>query len=251
MQVLPPVTEPPSVPFPRRHVPPQRRGKCGYQRYRSCARWEFGFTCAFCLLHENDISVGLGVERRGLTALDHRQPRSRAPHLTNVYGNCYYVCRWCNIRRGGKPVRSGRARLLDPCKDRWSDHFEVRDLKLVPKSGDLKAQYTTQLYSLNDDTRVELRRERRILYEEHLPVLLALLDEEVELVRLHRTLGKQRFLVEAKVSRESVRKLLEPLRRRLLPVPSDAPSRAGCDVDGHDQLPSGLATQLRAVDFGA
>jgi hypothetical protein len=47
MKILPPATQPPRQPTIRRHEPKPAQGEEGYQAYRPCLRWEFGFTCAF------------------------------------------------------------------------------------------------------------------------------------------------------------------------------------------------------------
>lgn len=45
MRILPPVLTPWPAVIERRHDPPLARGRHGYRAYRSCLRWEFGFTC--------------------------------------------------------------------------------------------------------------------------------------------------------------------------------------------------------------
>jgi hypothetical protein len=50
-KILPPVTQPWPQVIVRQHKPPEAK----YKTYRACLRWEFGFSCAFCLLHETDL----------------------------------------------------------------------------------------------------------------------------------------------------------------------------------------------------
>ncbi len=61
MRTLPRQTQPPATPIERRHAPAPGR----YDSFRPCLRWDFGFTCAFCLLHEADLAEH-GTEGTGL-----------------------------------------------------------------------------------------------------------------------------------------------------------------------------------------
>ena len=116
MRHLPPRTRLPASLIERRHAP--RPG--AYPLYRSCLRWEFAFSCAFCWVHESDL-IEHGVEGLGLTAIEHHRTRSAYPELTNDYHNCFYACRLCNTARGDSPDVSavGGHRLLDPCTVAW------------------------------------------------------------------------------------------------------------------------------------
>lgn len=81
MKILPPVTLPPRQPTTRRHEPKAAFGAEGYQAYRACLRWEFGFTCSFCLMHEADLTggravEGLGGDGCGAPHLSRRRPES-------------------------------------------------------------------------------------------------------------------------------------------------------------------------------
>src|SRR5438552_905085 len=102
MNVLPLQTRPPTEAVARGHAPP--RG--GFNSYRRCLRWEFGFTCAFCLLHEADL-VDWGASGSGLMTIEHRVPQSDpavGAALADDYGNCFYACRYCNRSRGVAPL---------------------------------------------------------------------------------------------------------------------------------------------------
>src|SRR4051812_19451819 len=104
----------------RRHTPSPSKD---YRAYRACLRWEFGFSCAFCLLHEADI-VAAGTEGWGVMAIEHFVPQSHAPDLVNVYSNCFYVCTLCNSARGDRPNQApDGANLLNPCDDPWNELF--------------------------------------------------------------------------------------------------------------------------------
>lgn len=90
MKILPPETHLPSAPLRRQHLPEP----ASYSEYRQCLRWEFGFSCAFCLLHEADL-IENGIEGTGFMGIEHRVTRSSAPTQEDAYGNCYYACRFC------------------------------------------------------------------------------------------------------------------------------------------------------------
>ena len=70
MRALPPTTLPASEPIARRHAPDG-----AWASFRACLRWEFGFTCAFCLLHEADF-LEHGAEGSGLFATEHHVARA-------------------------------------------------------------------------------------------------------------------------------------------------------------------------------
>ena len=160
MKILPARTAPPNEAIdPRRHSPPAH-----FESYRSCLRWEFGFMCAFCLLHESDLFEG-GAPGTGLMTIEHfvRQ-EGEGSARANEYANCFYACRFCNGARGSRyevaEERGGR-RLLNPCSNAWAEHFElVGTDRLRPRRGDADARYTYRAYDL-DGPRKRMSRGRR------------------------------------------------------------------------------------------
>lgn len=158
MKVLKAETLPPSRPFTRCHSPQA----ASYAAFRSCLRWEFGFTCAYCLLHETDW-IPQGTEKSGLYAIDHFETKKDAPTKVTEYSNCIYACRYCNsVDRGSTPDKSADGkRLLDPSVSAWSQHFKLVADRLTSIDGDTDAQYTEETYSLNSPIKVSKRRERR------------------------------------------------------------------------------------------
>src|SRR5690349_1008078 len=103
MKILPPQTLPPNARIERRHQPEGVTGRYGYRAYRACLRWEFGFTCAFCLLHEADLAP-FGAEGLGVMTIEHFVPVSVDEEKAGEYRNCYYACRLCNQSRSNAPV---------------------------------------------------------------------------------------------------------------------------------------------------
>jgi len=128
-------------------------------------RWEFGFTCALCLLHEADLEeYGVDVSRSSKTWIEHIVPQSDDPDNVNVYKNCLYACCYCNRARSTRPLQDENGNLLlDPTSSAWAAHFDARDDKLVPKTGD--GEYTRICYELNDELKVLMRGNRRARIE--------------------------------------------------------------------------------------
>ena len=167
MKILPSRTEPTTLAVPRRHTP--RLG--AYGLYRPCLRWEFGFTCAFCLTHETDL-VEHGVRGWGLEWIEHLVPRSVDEARIDDYSNCYLSCRFCNEARSDTPNvdKLGR-RLLDPCVAPWADHFLREGDSLEPRVGDPDAEYTWATYDFDDERKKVMRRTREARLEDALLTL--------------------------------------------------------------------------------
>lgn len=138
MRILPPQTQPPASPITRRHEPSPSRQ---WTLYRDCLRWDFGFTCPFCLLHEADLFGGAGGEGLGGMTTEHRIARSVDDSLAGDYSNCLLACRFCNRSRSNSPTRLGDRRLLDPTQDAWADHFVVSGDEIVPVEKSTDASY--------------------------------------------------------------------------------------------------------------
>lgn len=230
MRVLPPVTQPPEAPIPRRHRP-RPAGRWG--QYRSCLRWDFGFTCAFCLLHDADVHGGLPGEGLGGTTVEHVIARSTDPSLAAEYENCVYACRWCNRSRSAHPTEHEGVRLLDPTRVAWGDHFVARTDTLVPADGDPDARATHRAYSLDDPRKVGRRRVRRELVSDRLRLIVRQGAEFTELLQLADTLWRRdpgrfgRVMREIRRLRHDAGRALEDLRRYEA-VPGDAPRTCRC-----------------------
>lgn len=253
MKILPPRTFPPQSRIERRHRPADVTGRRGYQSFRPCLRWEFGFTCAFCLLHESDLAEH-GVEGLGLMSVEHFIPVSAEDALINDYENCFYVCRFCNGARGTASTLSkdGR-RLLNPCREVWGEHFfaSAGD-RLVPYSGDSDAVYTAQVYDLDDLRKIRVRRSRRERIEEwtallgRAPGLLRALLARAQSTRSAER--KEELLLAAHEVRVSLLRAVRDIRRYAA-IPEDADQ--GCRCPGSEDccLPTLLEEQMLEVDL--
>lgn len=162
MKILPRRTLPSPTRVDRRHRPTRAKHRYGYRAYRACLRWEFGFTCAFCLLHEADLAEH-GAEGLGLLGIEHFRPVSSGREGVNEYDNCFYCCRLCNEARAAAPGAGPQgARLLNPCSTPWGRSFQVTDDDcLQPPPDDADALYTAAVYDLNDPRKITLRSFRR------------------------------------------------------------------------------------------
>jgi len=211
-----------------------------YETFRACARWEFAFHCAFCWLHESDLCES-GIERTGLTWLEHLIPRSEDDSRADDYGNVAYSCRFCNASRARRRVVDAQGRrLLDPCTTAWAVRFRREQWRLVPATGDPDADYTHEAYNLDDPRKRELRAARGRIIEEandvlrDVPGLLSQLAGNAipDAIQLAATLGD--------VLDRAKRDL-----RRYRAVPQDAPGRCRC---GHENtLPTFVAIQCSEV----
>jgi hypothetical protein len=162
MRILPPVTQPWQRVIVRRHNPKLLRGAKGFQSYRPCLRWEFGFSCAFCLCHEADLA-SYPIQGSGLTHVEHFVPKSRDRAGRNIYNNCFYACRFCNVSRGIALNEGAEGKLINPCERAWQDAFVLSEDKIWPcDERDRDAVYTLDTYRLNDVPKVKMRRLRRL-----------------------------------------------------------------------------------------
>lgn len=246
MKTLPVRTLPATTAVERRHTP--RHG--AFASYRSCLRWEFGFSCAFCLTHESDL-VEHGVEGTGLMSIEHHVPQSRDPAGVHVdeYANCYYACRFCNRSRGAEPnVDAIGQRLLDPCRDAWGAHFTTTDDRLEPRPNDGDAARTHRVYDLDDPRKRLMRRHREDVLKEAFRILRGgpqrlrrLLDAAARPMMPDRG-----ALLEAA---EDLRSLMGRAKRdveRFSAIPTDAEAACRCSTSEACSLPPFLETQVEA-----
>lgn len=244
-KVLPSVFSLPGQPTARRHSPiVSGEGERGYEVFRSCLRWEFGFVCAFCLLHEAQLSP-LGAKGSGVFWIEHIELRSARPDLINSYANVVYTCKLCNLARGRKPkVTNTGVALLDPTTDAWSQHFEWRDDNLSSLSD--RGAATLRAYDLNSPQKVRLRKETRDALLEAVevlsygPTMLAELLADIDALPTARRPVRLRTAALLHSTLARARRTLA----LLAPVPLDADPSCHCKNSQHCTLPAWLAVQL-------
>lgn len=188
MKILPPRTPLPKNPTERSHSPEPANWDGGYRAYRPCLRWDFNFSCAFCLLHEADFFRTGKSRRSGLFSAEHVKLQSQDKAGRNDYRNCVYCCRYCNRARSIHPTSRGDDLLLDPSKVAWSDHFAIQDDELQPVTNDGDAGYTCEAYQLNDPLKTEFRRARRETIQR---AVYCLTESAANIKRAHTLLDNQ------------------------------------------------------------
>lgn len=254
MKILPPTTLPSKVPFTRSHDPKGADYKGGYHTYRECLRWEFGFTCSLCLLHEGDLEeYGVDDSRSSKMWIEHIVPQSDDPSKANVYKNCLWACCYCNRARSAKPLCDEKGnRLLDPTSSSWAEHFDALDDKLVSKTG--AGEYTGISYDLNDELKVRMRGVRREQIEELRKQVREYSAEAKRCDELAQRLAASEkprdrddaeFLLKLAAKREKEIQKARTVLERYCGVPLHGPTVCRCKCDL--KLPPQLTEQLIEV----
>lgn len=240
----------PLVAQARRHRP-QLTKKGQYTLFRPCLRWDFGFTCAICLVHEADLTER-GIVRVPLMWIEHFIPQSdprRGKRLAHKYGNCIYACRYCNNRRGKKANvdRKGR-KLLDPTVVAWANHFAVSGHQLLPLPGDSDAIYTAKAYGINDAIRVDMRERRSARIQKAVRVLRDAPAKRASLENLAAAEPDVAVAAEHRATADLLSLSIEDATATLMRyqvVPDDAPRRCRCRSKRGHSLPKWMANNIQ------
>lgn len=251
MRLLPEI-HPGTAPFPRRHSPrPATDVPGAHTVYRRCLRWEFGFTCVYCLVHETDLARGLPVEGEGSMTIDHFIPVSTKAPEPNAYENCYLACRQCNRAKDAFcPPDDGE--LLDPCHHAWAEHFELVEGNLEPAGNDPRAKITLRVCQLNSERKIEIRQFRKQAHEEHRATLRATPSRIASLLALAEELRPRQpetsdqLLACARQLDEAQRKAWRDLAR-WRPEPRDRPRSCRCEKPPALELPPPIEAQVVTV----
>ena len=248
-RVLSSVAPLPSAPVERRHAPVNGGDHArAYERFRPCLRWEFSFSCTFCLLHEAQVCPE-GAAGSSQFWIEHLELQSERPDLRSTYTNLVYACRRCNLaRRSRSRVDALGRRLLDPCSDIWAEHFLAEGDELLPRTPN--AEYTAATYDVNDPVKVALRRDRREAIDESLHVLrtVPMLLEQLMQGIGFRPRPEQRLHLEIA---EQLHKSLAAARRTLIQlsaVPADASSDCAC-YRAVCELPETVLAELLHIEL--
>ncbi len=247
--ILPPVTRPWRETIGRLHRPLVAKGSKGFQSYRACLRWEFGFSCAFCLCHESDLAP-YGVEGSALTHVEHFIPQSLNATQRNDYYNCFYICRFCNVSKGATYSDDAEGRsLLNPCTHAWLEFFTVSRDEILPRDEDGDAAYTSDVYELNDPRKKRMRRLRRLTIGQCTGFLRRSRTIEHALLDNVQSGGGIEYVdVAREIVRQRRRAYMDLLKFRA--VPHDCDTSCACGHHLHHQLPGSLLEQnLDLEDF--
>jgi len=242
---LPPTTRPWSRKIDRQHAPKPGR----YSSYRECLRWEFGFSCAFCLIHETDL-LKAGTKGWSLMHVEHRIAQSDDPSQINIYRNCFYICERCNKSRRALPNEDDEGHtLLDPCTVAWVDHFDCSGDRLLPRPDDRSAQYTWESYRLDDPVKMQLRERRRYWMVRCAEALLDCADMETRLVNKAVDEANDKDVAETEqrlILAQSLHRMRAPFLEKLAeftPIPESRTTSCRCGRRDHLALPDVLAEQ--------
>jgi hypothetical protein len=107
--------------------------------------------CEYCLIHQDDAQFRFHVDH--VISRKHRGATTAA--------NLALACLRCNVAKGtdvGAFIRRPRrlVRFYHPRQDRWTDHFRLNGVRIVPLTDIGEA--TVQLFDLNGSDRLLLRR---------------------------------------------------------------------------------------------
>jgi hypothetical protein len=111
--------------------------------------------CEYCLIHESDTHLGCQI--------DHVISEKHGG-VTDV-ANLAYACTYCNQAKGSDIASiadstGALARLFNPRKDKWSDHFRLNGVRIEPKSE--IGEVTTRILAFNTAERLLEREELAI-----------------------------------------------------------------------------------------
>ena len=223
VKVLPPFLRP----FPRKLDRSHSPDGLAYKAFRSCLRFEFGFTCAFCFLHEKDFYEH-DISGSGLFWVEHFLLASEAPDKRHTYGNCFYSCRFCNSARATRPTVDAEGnKLLNVCRDVWSEHFQMIDDRMEPIERDADARYTVTAYNVNDPRKQEMRRNRRELIESCCKVLETCPNLIEGLLEQFENSGDFDCIRAAEQLSHHYFSAMKDMKR-FFPIPPDAPHACRC-----------------------
>lgn len=250
MKIRPAQLDLPSSPIARQHKPKKRTGKSGYRNYRQCLRWDFGFTCSLCGLHESDFKP-TGVEGLAITSVEHVVAQSEDEDQRNDYNNCLYACMLCNTARNATARRDAKGRrLLDPTQTSWADHFEFSGYELVARHGDADAEYTAESYDIGDPRKTRMRQFSAELLADRMLILTEALpkaDRLLELAAEQDNRADAQLLVGAaqEIFRTACAAVVE--MRSYRAIPHDAGKKCDCNHVPSLALPEHLSAQTIEV----
>ncbi|HZF54859.1 MAG TPA: hypothetical protein VE093_39690 [Polyangiaceae bacterium] len=202
----------------------------------------------------------MGVEGFGLTAAEHLATRRDNPGQVNDYKNCVYICRLCNGARSTRVSvdRLGRC-LLDPSKKAWAEHFDLKGIRLTPKSNDQDAVYTEKTYDINCRRKLEMRSKRAKFIADN----IAALAEKAARIAQYLEIAQRLLAQDDAARREDVQFLLKEAQRverdaasrrenlrHFLAIPRDADNVCDCGMVARLDLPSEYRRQVQRVVDG-
>jgi len=236
MKILPDVIKPFSEILIKKHNPKSK----DYTKFNPCLRWDFGFTCPFCLLHESDLTIM--AHGSGVFWTEHFIPQSVDSSIKHDYNNCIYSCRYCNHSRGiGKNSNKDGHKLLNPTTEIWSNHFSIKNDQLTFETQDYHASYTNLLYDLNDDRKVKARKRRREslqFIKKHLKESPSLIQNLNDLLNKDLKKDDKLTLIKAIQNINNTTKKAKKDLKLFIALPEDKPTICDCTDPPDLKLPN-------------
>lgn len=183
-----------------------------------------------------------------MVSIEHVTPQSEDKEQRNKYDNCVLACRFCNSSRGTKPKAAAGEMLLNPTEVAWQEHFEVLGDCLTPVVDDPDAAYTHRSYNLDAPIKVNLRRFRRTLYDDHfgfLPRGPGIIRKLLATAAAHPE-EAQELLVDVKAVRIAIQRAETDLKSYAA-VTADCPKSCVCGSEANHSLPEWMLEQT--VEF--
>lgn len=142
-----------------------------YREYREQLRIDFWHSCAYCTITE--------LEAAGIRfTIDHYEPKSIYPSLTNDYSNLMWSCGHCNELKGDvhseAAARLAGDRFLRPDQDDEDDHYTYSETSDRVNPRTAEATFTIEVLNLNRQTLRRLRSIRRELEDSHSAIVKGL-----------------------------------------------------------------------------
>jgi hypothetical protein len=228
----------PPSPWHRRHSPkPATASSRGYEVYRPCLRWEFGFACPFCLLHEVQVAP-TGARGSRTFWIEHVLTSKESPDDRSEYMAIVYACARCNNARGSRPSTQDGAALLNPSVQSWSEHFQWSGHELKPITED--AKLTAEVYDINSPVKLGLREELERIIDENVrllrsgPAMISELMADLDSLPSDRRVSRLQIISQLHSCLIRARSSLERLRA----VPHDADVTCRCESPPPYDLPA-------------
>jgi len=131
-----------------------------YNEYKQPLRRDFFHSCAYCTMSESEAQAIRFT-------IDHYEPRSARPDLSNTYSNLMWACDECNRRKGDRTppeeARKDGLRFFRPDEDVYLQHFHREGLRLVADSN--IGWFSLEALDLNREALKRLRELRQRLSE--------------------------------------------------------------------------------------
>ncbi len=167
-----------NAPIRRSHKPPKARP---FAEYRNCLRFEFAYTCAYCLASEREVGPS---DKYGGFEIEHFKPRGvrQFRNLRCYYPNLLWACHACNRAKSDtwpsvRELANG-VRFIDPCVEPLGKYLSIRGDKVVALTSNPAGQYMIDEVNLNSAQHVQRRQRRQKLARN-----FALLEATAETLR--------------------------------------------------------------------